>query len=160
MKKRKFYILRFVKRMLTELLVSFIVVLAFISIYYTITGTPPGARVIEQDVPISANGLEPHQAKFMFFYTTWCPHCTHAKEPWASFKQMLKNQSYTYGGKEIQFEEINAEADKGRSALYKISSYPTFKVETDSKVYEMVGKPSPQTFRAFLTKALGSEKIV
>jgi thiol-disulfide isomerase/thioredoxin len=145
--------------MLTEVLVSMIVVLAFIGIYYAITGTPPGARVIEQDIPITSNGLEDHQAKFMFFYTTWCPHCTDAKEPLASFKQMVKNQKYTYGGKTISFEDINAESDKGKSALYKIGAYPTFKVETNKKVYEMIGKPSPATFRAFLTKALGPEKI-
>jgi len=154
---RKFYIPHFAK-MLTEFLVSLLVVLAFIGIYYGITGTPPGARVIEQDPPISANGIDPGQAKFMFFYTTWCPHCKKAKDPWASFKQMVKNQKYTYGGKTITFEEINAEADRGRSALYKISAYPTFKVETDSKVYEMVGAPSTATFRAFLQKSLGTEK--
>lgn len=144
--------------MWTELLVSLLVVTVSIGIYYAITGKPPGARVIEQDVPISGNGLEQNQAKFMFFYTTWCPHCHSAKEPWKSFKQMVQNQKYTYGGKEIQFEEINAEADRGRSALYKISAYPTFKVETSNKVYEMIGKPSSQTFRAFLQSALGQEK--
>ena len=154
---RKFYIPLFAK-MLTELLVSLLVVLAFIGIYYAITGTPPGARVIEQDPPISANGIDPGHAKFMFFYTTWCPHCKHAKDPWASLKQLVKNKKYTYGGKTITFEEINAEADKGRSALYQINAYPTFKVETDSRVYEMVGKPSVDTFRAFLQKALGNEK--
>lgn len=146
--------------MLTELLVSLIVVIVSIGVYYAITGKPPGARVIEQDVPIPANGLEQNQAKFMFFYTTWCPHCHDAKAPWASFKQMVQNQKYTYGGKEIQFEDINAEADKGRSALYKVTAYPTFKVETNSKVYEMIGKPSSQTFRAFLQSALGPEKAM
>jgi len=154
---RKFYIPLFAK-MLTELLVSLIVVLAFIGIYYAITGTPPGARVIEQDPPITANGIDSGQAKFMFFYTNWCPHCKHAKDSWASLKQMVKNQKLTYGGKSITFEEINAEADKGRSALYKINAYPTFKVETDSKVYEMIGKPSVSVFRAFLEKSLGTEK--
>ena len=144
--------------MWTELLVSLLVVILCIGTYYAITGKPPGARVLEQDVPIPSNGLEANQAKFMFFYTTWCPHCHDAKEPWKSFKQMVHNQKYTYGGKEIQFEDINAEADRGRTALYKISAYPTFKVETPTKVYEMIGKPSPQTFRAFLQSALGPEK--
>jgi thiol-disulfide isomerase/thioredoxin len=145
--------------MLYEFLVSLIMVAGAILLYYALTGTPPGARVIEQDVPISGNGVDPGRAKFMFFYTSWCPHCHSAQEPWKSFKEMLKNQKYTYGGKEIDFEDINAEGDRGRAALYKISAYPTFKLETDTKVYEMIGKPSTKTFRAFLQKALGSEKI-
>jgi thiol-disulfide isomerase/thioredoxin len=146
--------------MLTEFIISLLVVLAFILIYYGLYGTPPGARVIEQDVPITSNGIDEDQAKFMFFYTTWCPHCKNAHTPWSSFKQMLKNRNYTYGGKRIVFEDINAESDKGKAALYKINAYPTFKVETNNKIYEMVGAPSVKTFTAFLTKALGPEKIV
>ena len=56
-------------------------------------------------------------------------------------------------------EEINAESDKGKSALYKIKAYPTFKLETSEKVYEMKGPPSTASFRAFLISALGEEKV-
>jgi thiol-disulfide isomerase/thioredoxin len=149
--------------MWTELLIplgiSLVVVAVFIGVYYAITGVPPGSRII-QEAPIQGDGLEQNQAKFMFFYTTWCPYCKKAQQPWASFKEMLKNRHYTYGGKQILFEEINAESDKGKAALYKIKAYPTFKLETTDKLFEMQGKPSSATFRAFLTSALGTEKVI
>jgi thiol-disulfide isomerase/thioredoxin len=156
----EFYIPRFVKikiKMLTELIVSFIVVLTSIGLYYWWTGTPPGARLIEQEPP-TASGLDDNQANFMFFYATWCPHCKTAQQPWHSLKQFIKNSNYKYGGKTVSFEEINAETDKGKSALYGIKAYPTFKVQTSTKLYEMIGKPNVVNFREFLKKALGDEK--
>ena len=71
---------------------------------------------------------------------------------------MVKN-GYSYGGKTVTFEEINAETNKGKAALHNISGYPTFKVQTKDKIYEMVGKPSASNFRDFLKKALGNEKV-
>ena len=156
MKTLEFYILRFVK-MWTELIVSLIVVLSFIGIYYWVTGTPPGARLIEQDPPVDSK-LDGNQANFMFFYASWCPHCKTAQQPWHSMKQFVKNSGYMYGGKKVTFEEINAETDKGKAALYDIKGYPTFKVQTSDKLYEMVGKPNVTNFREFLKKALGDEK--
>jgi thiol-disulfide isomerase/thioredoxin len=143
--------------MITELIVSAIVVTLFIGVYYWVTGTPPGARVIEQEPPV-ASGLDENQANMMFFYATWCPHCKHAQQPWRSFQEMVKN-GYSYGGKTVTFEEINAETNKGKAALHNISGYPTFKVQTKDKIYEMVGKPSASNFRDFLKKALGNEKV-
>ena len=150
--------------MLSNILIAFViaivVVSASIGIYYAITGKPPGAKVIQQSPPIPSESLGENQAKFMFFYVTWCPHCKSAQQPWRSFKEMLKNTHYTYGGKEIICEEINAESDKGKAALYKIEAYPTFKVETSDKVFEMQGKPSVESFRQFLVNALGAEKAI
>ena len=157
-RRQKFYIPRFVK-MWSELVIAILVSVALIGIYYAITGVAPGSRVIIGVPPLTSNGLDQNQAKFMFFYTTWCPHCKSAQQPWASFKQMFKTRTYTYGGKEIHFEEINAEGDRGKSALYNIKAYPTFKLETSDKLYEMIGRPTSATFRAFLISALGEEKI-
>jgi len=122
--------------------------------------TLPGSKIIIEKPPLDDSGLDPNQARFMFFYTTWCPWCTKAQTPWSSFKQMLKTHNYTYGGKQILIEEINAESDKGKAALYKISGYPSFKLETENKVMEMKGNPSTGAFRAFLISALGEEKSI
>jgi thiol-disulfide isomerase/thioredoxin len=143
--------------MITELIVSAIVVIGFIGIYYWYTGTPPGARLIEQEPPMES-GLDENQANFMFFYASWCPHCKVAQQPWHSLKQFIKNAGYKYGGKTVTFEEVNAETDKGKSALYSITAYPTFKLQTSDKLFEMVGKPTVENFREFLKKALGDEK--
>jgi len=157
--KRKFSILRFVKRMLTELVISFAVLTLSVLGYYLIFHVPPGAKMIVKPPPITTSNLESNQARFMFFYTPWCPWCKKAQPAWSSFKEMLKNSKYSYGGKDILFEDINVESDKGKAALYQIEAYPTFKLETSEKVFEMVGKPSVASFRAFLTSALGSEKV-
>jgi len=128
-------------------------------VYHWVTGVFPGSKMIVTEPPVPRHGLEPSQAKFMFFHTPWCPWCKKAQEPWATFKQQLKNNPQTYGNYEIIFEEINGDVDKGKVALYKIDAFPTFKVETHSKVYEMIGVPDTLTFDAFLTSALGPKKL-
>lgn len=143
--------------MITELIVSLIVVVFVVWGYYAWTGTPPGAKLIEQTPPVDS-GLEDSQANLMFFYATWCPHCKTSQQPWRSLQQTIKNSGFKYGGKSVSFEDINAETDKGKSALYSIKGYPTFKLQTKDKLFEMVGRPSVTNFREFLKKALGEEK--
>jgi thiol-disulfide isomerase/thioredoxin len=143
--------------MIVEIIVSLIVVVLAVWGYYLLTGTPPGARLIEQTPPVHS-GLEDSQANLMFFYATWCPHCKTAQQPWRSLQQTIKNSNFKYGGKTVTFEEVNAETDKGKSALYSIQGYPTFKLQTKDKLFEMVGRPSVTNFREFLKKALGDEK--
>ena len=67
---------------MNDILLSFLVVLicvtGFVLVYKWHSGIYPGSKLIITDPPIEHNGLEPSQAKFMFFYTTWCPHCKHA----------------------------------------------------------------------------------
>jgi thiol-disulfide isomerase/thioredoxin len=145
--------------MLTELIVSFAVVALFVVIYYVVRGIPPGSRVVIKK-PVASEQITKDQAKFMFFYTTWCPHCKKAQQPWYSFKELLKNREYTYGDKHIIFEEVNCEAERAKAALYQINAYPTFKLETKDDLFEMEGAPNADTFRAFLKKSLGPEKVV
>lgn len=141
------------------IVIPLVVVVVSILVYYAFTGIAPGSKLIVQD-PVSPDAQDPNQARFMFFYTTWCPHCKTAQQPWASMKELLKNRNYTYGGKTVFMEEINAESDKGKTALYKVTAYPTFKLETTEKLYEMQGRPSSASFRAFLISALGEEKVI
>ena len=139
--------------------IALAVVVGFVGIYYLITGIMPGSRTIVTSPPIE-NDMDENAAKFMFFYTPWCPWCKKAQQPWASMKELIKNSNYSYGSKTVSLEEVNCDGDKGKAALYKINAYPTFKLETTDKMYEMVGKPSTASFRAFLINALGSEKVV
>jgi thiol-disulfide isomerase/thioredoxin len=137
--------------------ITLAITVAVIVIYRLAAGYYPGSKYIISDPPIAHNGLEDNQAKFMFFYTSWCPWCKKAQTPWAKFKQQLENAPVTYGGKTIILEAINAESDKGKAALYSVKAYPTFKLETTNKVYEMKGIPDSLTFDAFLTAALGKK---
>ena len=149
---------------MSEILLSLLVVLCFVTavvfIYKWSTGIYPASKLIITPPPTTQSGLEPQQANFMFFFTTWCPHCVDAHKPWNSFKQQLKNHPATYGGYTVMLEDINAEANRGKSSLYKIEAYPTFKVETTKRVVEMKGVPDVLTFDAFLVSALGPKKFI
>jgi len=139
--------------------IALAVVVGFVGIYYLITGIMPGSRTIITSPPIE-NAVDENSAKFMFFYTPWCPWCKKAQQPWASMKELLKNSKYSYGSKTVSLEEVNCDGDKGKAALYKITGYPTFKVETNMKVFEFSGQPTVKNFRAFLTEVLGPEKAM
>lgn len=133
-------------------------VVASIVIYYVVWGIMPGASVMAiTEPPMQNNGLDDKQAKFMFFYTTWCPWSKKAQQPWASLKEIHKNTPKKYRGSTVIFEEVNADSEEGKVALYGVKAYPTFKLETKDKVYEMLGKPSVAAFRAFLITVLGQE---
>ena len=79
-----------------EMLLAFFAALCVVGIYWAVRGFPPGITTYQSSAPpISTNGLDPGQAKFMFFYTPWCPHCKTAQPVWASLKETLKNMNVT-----------------------------------------------------------------
>lgn len=138
-------------------LLALMVLAAILFGVYHVTGQPLGSRIIQSNPPV-AGATEPNTARFMFFYTSWCPHSVAASKTWKSFKQMMQNSPQTYGGMNIQFEDINAESNVGKTSLYGVTEYPTFKLETSTTVYEMVGNPTDvSVFRNFLIKSLGKE---
>jgi thiol-disulfide isomerase/thioredoxin len=145
---------------MNEYLQTFLIVLATSLIiifgWKYLKGYYPGSSFIIEDPPITKNGTEEGQAKFMFFYTSWCPWSHQAWPKWKSFKQLMQNNPQKYGGHQIIFEEINCESDP-KASLYKISAYPTFKLLTIEKTYVMQGTPDPLTFDVFLKGTLGEK---
>jgi len=137
--------------LVTTLLIVIVTFLIIVGGWRYYTGHYPASTMIVTEPPVSHNGLDPKQARFMFFYVNWCPYSLKAKKAWASFKAQNKN---LYNGYSVSFEDINAEADKGKTALYSVKEYPTFKLETQKKVFHMKGIPDPLTFDAFLNAAL------
>lgn len=140
------------------LVIAIVVVVASIWLYNNVTGVMPGAKLVL--VPPNTtlpSGVDENTAKFMFFYTTWCPHSRKAEGPWKSFQQIIKNTPRKYGGMTLQFEDVNAESETGKSALYGIEHYPTFKIQTKDSVYEFVGLPTVNNFRQALISTFGQE---
>lgn len=137
--------------------IALLVVAFSIISYYNYTGILPGSKLIVQEPPVSGDTVDDLHAKFMFFYTTWCPYSQQAQEPWRSFKQSLQTNGKTYGGKTIIFEDIDCDRNPSKPGIYLVKAYPTFKLQTESKVYEMIGKPTAANFRNFLIAALGKE---
>uniref|UniRef100_A0A6C0CIP9 Thioredoxin domain-containing protein n=1 Tax=viral metagenome TaxID=1070528 RepID=A0A6C0CIP9_9ZZZZ len=150
-----------VSAIITALVVSLLAVCFFVLGYYLTTGILPGARAvyIPSTPPLTDNKIGEKQAKFMYFYATWCPWSQKAQIPWASFKQLVQNQGLTYGGYSITFDDINGDTNKGMSSLYNVNAFPTFKLETSDKLYEMKGTPDILTFKEFLKATLGEEKV-
>ncbi len=140
------------------LVIAIVVVVASIWIYNAATGVMPGAKlVLAPPAGVQPSGVDDNVAKFMFFYTTWCPHSRKAEGPWKSFQQIIKNTPRKYGGMSLQFEDVNAESQTGKAALYGINQYPTFKIQTKDSVYEFVGVPTVNNFRAALISTFGKE---
>jgi len=139
---------------------AIIVLLVFVTVvlvYRFSAGFYPGSKFIIEDPPVAHNGLDANKARFLFFYTTWCPWSVKARTQWDTFKQELKNKPAKYGGKTIIFEEVNCEADKGKAALYKVKEYPTIKLETTDKMFILKAIPVVAVFEEFLTGVLGEK---
>lgn len=140
------------------LVIALIVVVGSIWIYNNVTGVMPGAKlVLAPTTSGDPSDVDLNTAKFMFFYTTWCPHSRKAEGPWKSFQQIIKNTPRKYGGMTIQFEDVNAEGQTTKAALYGIQHYPTFKIQTKDSVYEFVGLPTVNNFRKALIDTFGQE---
>lgn len=141
------------------LIIAIVVVVASIWLYNNVTGIMPGAKLVLSAPSTEPSGLDDNSAKFMFFYTTWCPHSRKAEGPWKSFQQIIKNTPRKYGGMSIQFEDVNAEGQTSKAALYGIQHYPTFKIQTKDSVYEFVGLPTVNNFRQALINTFGQESF-
>ena len=143
--------------MLRTVLIVFVSFFVIILIYRLVAGYYPGSKVIIEDPPAEHNGLDDKHARIMFFYASWCPWSVKARPAWDSFKQKVKNDKATFGGKTVFFEEIDVESDKGKASLYNIKEYPTIKAETMKNLYLFVGIPTPHTIEQFSIEALGKK---
>lgn len=141
----------------TGLMIAIVVVVVSILLYKNVTGIMPGAKLVLSTPSSEPSGLDDNTAKFMFFYTTWCPHSRKAEGPWKSFQQVIKNTPRKYGGMQLEFEDVNAEGQTTKAALYGIKHYPTFKIQTKDSVYEFVGLPTVDNFRQALISTFGQE---
>lgn len=142
---------------ITGFVIAVIVVVGFIWLYNNATGVMPGAKLVVSSPVTQPSGVDEHEARFMFFYTTWCPYSRKAETPWKSFQELVKNQPRTYGKTRLVFEDVNAEAQVAKAALYGVSYYPTFKIHAGSSVYEYVGAPTVDNFRQALIATFGQE---
>ncbi len=138
-------------------IIAAIVVVGFIFLYNYSTGVMPGAKLVISSPTTQSSGVGENEAKFMFFYTTWCPYSRKAETPWKSFQELVKNQPRTYGTTRLVFEDVNAESQVAKAALYGINQYPTFKIHANDSVYEYVGAPTVDNFRQALIATFGKE---
>jgi thiol-disulfide isomerase/thioredoxin len=90
-----------------------------------------------------------------FFYTDWCPHCKKAKPEWQNFKSMYSGGK-KINGYNINFIEIDCEANPEIADKFKVEGYPTIKLVKGNQVIEFDAKPDVKTLEQFLTTVLSN----
>lgn len=133
---------------------TLVFLIIFVGFYWVFRGFPPGSRVVVSEPSKQKKNID--EATFYFFYTGWCPYSQEAKPKVESLRDFVID--YKYGGKKVHVEMINCDADKRRCELYKIDAYPSYKLETSSKLYTYDGPAEVSVFREFLISALGPEE--
>lgn len=136
---------------------TLLVCVIFVITYWAFRGFLPGSKVVEMPLP-APNDLDGVTAKFKLFYVGWCPYSKEAFDVMEQLKGVV--EQHTYGGKHVKIEFIDCETRKDDCSLYKVDAYPTYKLETSVKMYEYVGPSDLQTYRTFLSSALGKEEPI
>ncbi len=131
--------------------------LLFIISYWAFRGFLPGSRVVEQPL-VAPNDLDGTTSKFKLYHVKWCPYSKEAVEALESFRGEVEQN--TFGGKHVVIEFVDCEVHKDECNLYKIDSYPTYKLETSIKMYEYIGPSDIRAYREFLVSALGKEEPI
>ena len=98
--------------------------------------------------------------RFLFFSATWCPWSKKARPQWDAFKEDMKLQPVTFGGKNVVLEEIDGDIEPEKRKQYGVSAYPSFKLVTPEGVKDMTTIPTRDGMRDFLIRSLGPEEPV
>lgn len=92
-------------------------------------------------------------ADLYFFYTTWCPHCKSAKPVWNQFKEDITTNGHG-SGVIINFIEVDCDKDKSTADKFKVTGYPTIKLNYNDSIVEYDAKPDINTLNQFLDQSL------
>lgn len=101
------------------------------------------------------------EARLMYFYADWCPHCKAAKPHVDEIKSIYDASS---SGKRVNdyaiyFEYVDCSDDKNSVVIekmdkYNVEGFPTIKLKYDGKVADMDAKPDKETIELFLNTML------
>jgi thiol-disulfide isomerase/thioredoxin len=142
----------FVKPYYYRVFIAFLIVLFSLAAYYAYTAYYlPKANVDKLGKNVANANLRTKDAKLMFFYADWCPHCRNAKPIWQAEKE--KYTDTLVNGYKVVFTDVDCSdnEDTRTQALvqeYNIQGFPTVKM-----VYVKVdGTPLTVDFDAKITK--------
>ncbi len=130
------------------IVIPLILIVVVVFGYKMFSGVAPGSKLIVEDPPIQ-NNQDPNQATFMFFYTTWCPHCISAKPEWKAFVE--ENKDKVFNGKRVNFVDVDCDKEPALADKYDVSGYPTIKLDKGSEIIEFKSKPTKSTLMEFLS---------
>jgi len=141
--------------------IQMVLILIFISlligatlyVYYTYVAPRMNPNFVANKEFTDVDPYEP-DAKIMFFYVNWCPHCKEALPIWHKAKELYHGSKIN--NRLIYFEEIDCEEDSETADDMKIKGYPTIKLVKGGgeEVIEYDAKPSVKTLEEFLNTVL------
>ena len=122
------------------------------AVYVGITAFPAPSAVISK----------PGEARFMFFYSTWCPWSKKARPQWDAFRKELEKYPATFGGNTVVLDEFDGDEHKDKVREFDVAGYPSFKLlmPNGRAVHDMKSIPSPDALRGFLVSSLGQEEPI
>jgi thiol-disulfide isomerase/thioredoxin len=101
------------------------------------------------------------EARLMYFYADWCPHCKAAKPHVDEIKSIYDASS---SGKRVNdyaiyFEYVDCSDSNDAVVIekmdkYNVEGFPTIKLKYDGKVADMDAKPDKETIELFLNTML------
>jgi thiol-disulfide isomerase/thioredoxin len=130
-----------------------VVIIIFIGGYYLYN-----TYVVNSTETFSNNqiGSGNKDAKLMFFYANWCPHCRDAKPEWNKIKDYYKTNSvngYNINCIEYDCTEPSPEVESVMDQ-YNVDSYPTIILETNNMTKQLSVKPTQHTITNFVNENL------
>lgn len=139
------------------LLISVSAFIIIVGAWKMYRGFYPGSRLYEESLP-TPNDLDAKTARFIMFYANWCPHSRDVKPKWDSLKKVIDDTKEKFGNRSVSIERVDCEAHQAKCSRYRVDSYPTYKLETNEKVYEYQGAPNVTLWKTFLKAALDQGK--
>ena len=105
---------------------------------------PGNQAAIQDDTP----------AFLYFFYTTWCPHCKTARKPWNLLKEYVEEKGGRINGVLVKLVEVDCDKDSATADQYKVSGYPTIKLDYGESQFDYDAAPEFDQLKQFLTDSL------
>lgn len=135
------------------IVVAMIALLTVVSIYtYRTYIKPMLAPAYVPNKEFIEEGIEGGEADFMFFYVNWCPHCKSAMPAWDSIKTKFNERKIN--NTTVYFREIDCEKNEEEADKYKVTGYPTIKLQKGSEIIEFDAKPTEESLTQFLHSVL------
>ena len=100
------------------------------------------------DENMANNNRRKSEAKLMFFYAEWCPHCKKAKPEWDKFSSEYANKEI--GNYKIMPESVDCTDGENRLIQeYSIDGYPTVIMIKDGKRVNFSGRITEENVQQF-----------
>jgi thiol-disulfide isomerase/thioredoxin len=139
----------FIKPLEKQLVTLFVFIIFIVAGYYGYNWYARSTIENLSNTDMSNNNRRISDAKIMFFFADWCPHCKKAKPEWEKF-------TATYNNKDVGFYKIicdSVDCTDGENRLiqeYSIDGYPTVILVKDGKRVNFSGRITESNLNDFI----------